>query len=136
MKIGVHFFRSHPKLGLESTQLQKTLKPKTFSLLTVLLVWIVAKCLLAQSSLLSSGSLVSDPEPDVTIEYIVDARDPGKKLLPVRAQIQGLPRGEITLTLSNPKEGSLEIGNRIGSLNVHRVTGLKSIAPKKNKFQF
>ena len=72
----------------------------------------------------------------MTIEYIVDARDPGKKLLPVRAQIQGLRIGEVTLTLSNPKEGLLEIGNRVSSLTLHRLTGPKSISPKKNKFRF
>src|SRR5262245_7833991 len=74
MKMGVRFFRGRPKLGLESAQLQTMLKPKRFSLLTVFLVWITAKCLLAQSSLLSSGSLLSDPQPDVRIEYVVDAR--------------------------------------------------------------
>jgi hypothetical protein len=114
------------------------LKTTTLNLLAkVCLVWISAECFLAQNSSLTPESLPTDPQRDVRIEYVVDARDPGKKVLAVHAQIQGLEPGEVTVAPLNPKESLLEIGNRIGNFSLHLASGgIEPIVPKRNKFQF
>jgi M61 glycyl aminopeptidase len=102
------------------------------------MTWGFFTCLLAlpaSGSPQSASSLVSQ-EP-VTIEYVVDARDPGKKILLINARINGLPPGDVTLEFLDAKENLGSAGRRVGSLNLITANGeTRRIRANMNQFNF
>jgi Peptidase M61 N-terminal domain len=93
---------------------------------------------LAQPSLLNADSLSpSQPQNDVQIKYVVDARNLSKKTLTIRAQMMGLQPGEVTLEFLNPKQNLSEVGNRISGLSLMTSNEVaKRIRVKRNRYRF
>jgi len=124
-----------PELGLELAQLRTQLRVSKSA--NRLVVWMTAQCLWLYPSSLTPQSLPADSRNDVKIEYVVDARDPGKKTLTISAHFTGLAPGDITLGPLNPRENRLEVGSRINSLSLLMADGKsRRIWIKKSRFRF
>jgi PDZ domain len=80
----------------------------------------------AQLALFQSFSPISFSFPgNIRIDYVVDVRPTSEKVLSVRAQIDGLPKGEITLRFAQ-EEDPADTPKRISSLSVRTAQGENS----------
>src|SRR4051812_18796888 len=77
----------------------------------------------AQLALFHSFSLISFGFPDsIRVDYVVDVRPTNKNVLTVRAQVDGLPRGEITLRFAE-EDDTDNFSRRIAGLSIQTAQG-------------